>query len=55
MDVPKNADAAGEFTIFNIGGNKYRLAAYIDYRTGKVFIRRVMTHEAYSKEDWKKR
>ncbi|MDE3164823.1 MAG: type II toxin-antitoxin system HigB family toxin [Acidobacteriota bacterium] len=58
VDVRKtypHADAAGEFTVFNIGGNKYRLATYINYRTGKVYIRHVMTHEAYSKEDWKKR
>lgn len=50
-----HADAAGGFTIFNIGGNKYRLATYINFRTGKVFIRRVMTHEEYGGEDWKKR
>ena len=58
VDVRKtypHADAVGEFTIFNIGGNKYRLATYINYRTGKVTIRYVMTHEEYSKEDWKKR
>ena len=58
VDVRKtypHADAVGEFTVFNIGGNKYRLATYINYRTGKVYIRHVMTHEEYSKEDWKKR
>ena len=45
----------GEFTIFNISGNKYRLDTYINYRTGKVYIRHVMTHEEYSRKDWKKR
>jgi mRNA interferase HigB len=50
-----HADAAGEFTIFNISGNKYRLATYIDYRTAEVYIRHVMTHEEYGREDWKKR
>jgi mRNA interferase HigB len=50
-----HADAGGEFTIFNIGANKYRLATYINYRTGKVFIRHVMTHEEYSRENWKNR
>lgn len=58
MDVRKtypHADAVGEFTVFNIAGNKYRLATYINYRTGRVYIRRVMTHEEYSREDWKKR
>ena len=58
MDVRKtfpHADAVGEFTIFNISGNKYRLATYINYGTGTVYIRHVMTHEEYSRKDWKKR
>lgn len=58
VDVRKtysHADAVGELTIFNIGGNRYRLAIYINYRTGKVCIRHVMTHEEYSREDWKRR
>ena len=57
MDMRKtfpHADAVGEFTVFNIGGNKYRLATSISYRTGKVFIRHVMTHQEYSREDWKR-
>jgi mRNA interferase HigB len=57
IDVRKtypHADAAGDFTVFNIGGNKYRLATYINYRSGRIYIRHVMTHEEYSREDWKK-
>ena len=57
VDVRKtypHADAVGEFTIFNIGGNKYRLVTHIHYRTGKVYIRHVMTHEEYSRGNWKK-
>jgi mRNA interferase HigB len=50
-----HADAVGEFTIFNISGNKYRLVTYINYRACKIYIRRVMTHEEYSRGDWKKR
>ena len=49
------ADAVGDFTIFNIGGNKYRLATYINYRTGKVYVRHVMTHAEYSEKDWRQR
>ncbi|RUS97002.1 toxin RelE [Dulcicalothrix desertica PCC 7102] len=26
-----SADLVGNFTVFNIGGNKYRLITYIDY------------------------
>jgi mRNA interferase HigB len=50
-----HADSVGEFTIFNIGGNKYRWATYINYKTGRVYIRHVMTHEEYSRGDWKKK
>ena len=58
MDVRKtypHAGAAGEFTVFNAGGNKYRLATFINYRTGKIFVRQAMTHGEHSREDWKTR
>jgi mRNA interferase HigB len=58
VDVRKvypHADLVGEFTVFNIGGNKFRLATYINYRTGRVFVRHVMTHQEYSREGWKGR
>jgi len=58
VDVRKtypHADAVGDFTVFNIGGNKYRLATWVNYRSGCIYIRRVLTHEGYSREDWKKR
>lgn len=40
--------------VFNIGGNNFRLIAYVDYKQGKVFIRAVLTHAEYDKDDWKK-
>jgi mRNA interferase HigB len=49
-----HADAVGKMTVFNIGGNKYRLVAEINYRRSKVYIVRVMTHAEYSREDLKK-
>jgi len=47
------ADAFGSCTIFNIKGNSYRLIAWINYKTRKVFIRHILTHAEYDKEDWK--
>lgn len=40
-------------TIFNIGGNKYRLITSIHYNRQKVYILRVFTHRQYDREDWK--
>lgn len=47
VDIVKN------FTVFNIGGNKYRLITYIDYERNKIFIRDVLTHSEYDKNRWK--
>lgn len=40
-------------TVFNIGGNKYRLIARIRYDYKLVNIRRVLTHPEYDKGKWK--
>ena len=42
------------YTVFNIGGNKFRLIVKIEYEYQKVFIKHVLTHAEYDKEDWKK-
>jgi mRNA interferase HigB len=39
--------------IFNIAGNKYRLACAIHFNRGCVFVLRVMTHAEYSANRWK--
>ena len=43
----------GNLTVFNIGGNKIRLIAAIHYKTQCLFIRHVLTHKEYDKENWK--
>ncbi|HKP74160.1 MAG TPA: type II toxin-antitoxin system HigB family toxin [Longimicrobiaceae bacterium] len=40
---------SNDVTVFNIGGNKYRLSVSIRYRTGIVYIRHVLTHEEYDR------
>jgi mRNA interferase HigB len=42
-------------TVFNIGGNDYRLVVSIKYRWGMVYIRDFLTHAEYDKDSWKKR
>jgi mRNA interferase HigB len=57
MDVRRalsTADAAGRFTVFNIKGNAYRLITEINYQTGRIFLRDVLTHAEYSKGGWGK-
>ena len=48
-----NADFVGDFTIFNIAGNKYRLVALVAYQYHIVYVRHVLTHDEYSKGKWK--
>ncbi len=49
-----SADQVGKYTVFNIGGNKFRLMAEINYKRGKIFVRHVMTHADYNRGTWKK-
>ena len=48
------ADAVDRFTVFNIKGNAYRLVVEINYQTGRIFLRHVLTHAEYSKGGWRK-
>ncbi|MBV8841629.1 MAG: type II toxin-antitoxin system HigB family toxin [Bryobacterales bacterium] len=42
------------FTVFNIGGNDFRLITEIFYDDQTVLIRHVLTHSEYHKGNWKK-
>ena len=48
-----HADAVGKYTVFNIKGNDYRLIVEINYRTGRIFVRHVLTHKEYDEGRWK--
>jgi mRNA interferase HigB len=47
------ADLVGIYTVFNIKGNHYQLIAEINYRSGTIFVRDILTHSEYDKERWK--
>lgn len=47
------AEAVGNFTFFNIKGNKYRLIASINYEKQVIYIKYVLTHAEYDKDNWK--
>ena len=48
-----SADAVEQFTVFNIKGNAYRLITEINYQTGRIFLRHVLTHAEYTRGGWK--
>lgn len=43
------ADYLAPYTIFDVGGNKYRVIAVIHYNRGRVYIRHVFTHPEYDR------
>ena len=48
------ADYVDGFTIFDVGGNRYRIAAVIHYDKQRIYIRHVMTHSEYDRNAWRR-
>lgn len=44
-----SASFVGELTIFNAGGNKYRIATFVHYAKQIIYIKRIGTHQEYDK------
>jgi mRNA interferase HigB len=53
QSVFPKAESVGNFTVFNIRGNNYRLIVSIDYQKQVIFVKYVLTHAEYDKETWK--
>lgn len=49
-----SADYVDGLTVFNIGGNKYRLIVSIPYERGQIYIQAVLTHAEYDRNQWKR-
>jgi mRNA interferase HigB len=49
-----SADLVERLTVFNIAGNKFRLITRVEYQRQEIYIRNVLTHAEYDKEDWKR-
>jgi len=49
-----SVDQVGDLTVFNIGGNKYRLITSVHFNRDKIYIRYTLTHLEYDKGGWKK-
>jgi mRNA interferase HigB len=52
-DVYRDAEAVGNFTVFNLKGNTYRLIVAIDYKDRTVYYKYLLTHAEYDKDKWK--
>jgi len=48
-----SAEAVGNFTVFNVKGNRYRLILYINYQKQIAFFKYFLTHAHYDKDKWK--
>jgi mRNA interferase HigB len=48
-------DYVDGYTIFDVGGNKYRIAAVIHYDKQRLYIRQVMTHAEYDRNHRRKK
>ena len=51
----RSADQVGKLTVFDIGGNKFRIVAAIHYNRRLIYIRHVLTHAEYDKDNWKEK
>jgi mRNA interferase HigB len=52
-NIFKSADMVNGLIVFDISLNKYRLIAHVPFKIKTVFIRHILTHKDYDKENWK--
>jgi mRNA interferase HigB len=53
-DVANDTASGRTATIFDIGGNKYRIVTLIDYIRQTVLITHIMDHKEYDRDNWKR-
>ncbi|MGB0562506.1 MAG: type II toxin-antitoxin system HigB family toxin [Spirulinaceae cyanobacterium] len=49
----KTAESVGNFTVFNIKGNRYRLITDVVYEYQRIYIKYILPHAEYDKDKWK--
>jgi mRNA interferase HigB len=47
-----SADQVGNYVVFDVGTNRYRLIGRVMYQAHIVYVLRVMDHAEYDKADW---
>ncbi|MGG6265655.1 type II toxin-antitoxin system HigB family toxin [Leptolyngbya sp. AN03gr2] len=53
QQIYSSAEAVGNFTVFNIKGNQYRLIVDLVYPAQRIYIKYVLTHAEHDKDEWK--
>ena len=51
----RDADLVNGLLVFNIRQNRYRLIVYPVFSRRKLYIKALLTHSEYMREDWKKK
>lgn len=51
----RDADLVDGLLVFNIRQNRYRLIVYPVFSRRKLYIRALLTHREYMRDDWKKK
>jgi mRNA interferase HigB len=49
-----SADQVGNCVVFDVGNNRYRLIGRVFYQSGKLYVLRVMDHQEYDKDNWRR-
>jgi mRNA interferase HigB len=44
-----SVDKVGDFIVFDVGGNKYRIVAAVHFNRGLLYVRHVFTHAQYDR------
>lgn len=52
-DVANDTKSGKTATVFDVGGNKYRIVTLIDYTRQTVLITHVLDHKTYDRNRWK--
>lgn len=48
-----STDKVGPLHVFDVGGNKIRLIAWVSYPAQRIYIKHVLDHYEYDKGKWK--
>jgi len=48
----RNSDVVGRYVVFDISHNRCRLIVAIKYRWRMIYVRRILSHAEYDREDW---